>query len=40
VDAFEFFELWARYYDRIPEQDRVRLPIEFIPFLAQGGEDA
>ncbi len=40
VDAYEFFELWARYYDQIPEQDRVRLPIKFIPFLAQGSEDA
>ena len=40
VDAYEFFELWARYYDQIPEQDRVRLPVKFIPFLAQGSEDA
>jgi restriction system protein len=27
VDAYELFELWAHYYDRIPEQDRIRLPI-------------
>jgi len=40
VDAYELYELWARYYDRIPEQDRIRLPIKFIPFLVQGSEDA
>ena len=39
VDAYELFELWARYYDRIPERDRIRLPIKFVPFLMQGGED-
>jgi restriction system protein len=33
VNAYELFSLWARYYDRIPEQDRRRLPIRFIPFL-------
>jgi restriction system protein len=40
VDAYELFELWARYYDRIPEQDRIRLPIKFIPFLMQDSDDA
>jgi restriction system protein len=40
VDAYELFELWAHYYDRIPEQDRILLPIKFIPFLMQDSEDA
>ena len=33
VSDFQLFELWARYYDRIPEEDRRRLPIKFVPFL-------
>ena len=33
IDANEFFRLWARHYDDIPEQDRRRLPISLVPFL-------
>jgi restriction system protein len=33
VNAYELFSLWARYYDRIPEEDRRRLPIKLVPFL-------
>jgi restriction system protein len=33
VDATEFFRLWVRHYDDIPEEDRRRLPIKLVPFL-------
>jgi restriction system protein len=33
IDAIEFFRLWASHYDDIPEEDRRRLPISFVPFL-------
>jgi restriction system protein len=33
VGAFQLFELWAKYYDQIPQEDRRRLPIKFVPFL-------
>jgi len=33
IGDYQLFELWARYYDRIPEEDRRRLPIKFVPFL-------
>lgn len=39
VDAQEFFELWARYYTEIPEGDRRRLPIKFVPFLLPRDRD-
>lgn len=33
INAYELFRLWARYYEQIPEEDRRRLPIKFVPFL-------
>ncbi|HWN73554.1 MAG TPA: restriction endonuclease [Solirubrobacterales bacterium] len=33
VGAFQLFELWTKYYDRIPQEDRRRLPIKLVPFL-------
>lgn len=36
INAFELFRLWTRHYDDIPEQDRRRLPVKFVPFLATG----
>lgn len=33
INAYELFTLWARYYDEIPEEDRRRLPVKFVPFL-------
>jgi restriction system protein len=35
IDATEFFRLWTRHYTEIPEEDRRRLPIRLVPFLAQ-----
>lgn len=35
IDATEFFRLWTRHYPDIPEEDRRRLPIRFVPFLAR-----
>jgi restriction system protein len=35
IDATEFFRLWTRHYLDIPEEDRRRLPIRLVPFLAQ-----
>jgi restriction system protein len=40
IDATEFFRLWARHYDDIPEEDRRRLPISFVPFLVPGRRDS
>jgi restriction system protein len=40
IDATEFFRLWARHYDDIPEKDRRRLPISFVPFLVSGRGDS
>ena len=34
IDATDFFRLWVRYYEEIPEEDRQRLPIRLVPFLA------
>ena len=39
IGAFQLFDLWTRYYDQIPEQDRRRLPVKFIPFLATGAQE-
>ncbi|HEY0391847.1 MAG TPA: restriction endonuclease [Solirubrobacterales bacterium] len=39
IDATEFFRLWARHYDDIPEEDRRRLPISFVPFLVPARRD-
>jgi restriction system protein len=33
IGDYQLFELWSRYYDQIPEEDRRRLPIKFVPFL-------
>jgi restriction system protein len=40
IDATEFFRLWARHYTDIPEEDRRRLPISFVPFLVPGRRDS
>jgi restriction system protein len=34
IDATDFFLLWVRHYEDIPEEDRRRLPIKLVPFLA------
>jgi restriction system protein len=34
IDATDFFRLWVRHYEDIPEEDRRRLPIRLVPFLA------
>lgn len=39
IDATEFFRLWTRHYNDIPEDDRRRLPIHFVPFLVSGRSD-
>jgi restriction system protein len=39
INATEFFQLWARHYDEIPEEDRRRLPIKRVPFLAPNRRD-
>lgn len=39
IGAYQLFALWTRYYDRIPEQDRRRLPVKFVPFLATGEQE-
>ena len=39
IGAFQLFDLWTRYYDQIPEQDRRRLPVKFVPFLATGEQE-
>lgn len=33
IDATDFFRLWAEHYDDIPDADKRRLPISFVPFL-------
>ncbi|HWJ42003.1 MAG TPA: restriction endonuclease [Solirubrobacterales bacterium] len=40
IDATEFFRLWARHYEDIPEADRRRLPIAFVPFLVPRDRDS
>lgn len=40
LGAYPFFKLWAEYYDRIPEEDRRRLPIKLVPFLVAAKQDA
>jgi restriction system protein len=35
IDANRLFELWVAHYDAVPEEDKLRLPIKLIPFLAQ-----
>jgi restriction system protein len=39
IDATEFFRLWSRHYPDIPEENRRRLPIQFVPFLVPGKRD-
>ena len=39
IDATDFFRLWAHHYNDIPEGDRRRLPISFVPFLVPGQRD-
>lgn len=34
IDATAFFLLWVDHYEEIPEEDRRRLPIKRVPFLA------
>lgn len=36
IGDLQLFELWSRYYHDIPEEDRRRLPVKFVPFLAAG----
>ena len=40
IDATQFFNLWVEYYEKIPEEDRRRLPIRRVPFLAPRGRDS
>lgn len=40
IDETTFFRLWVEYYGRIPEEDRRRLPIKMVPFLAPTRIDA
>lgn len=40
IDATDFFRLWVEYYERIPEEDRRRLPIRMVPFLAPSRVDS
>ena len=40
IDATEFFRLWDRHYDDIPEEDRRRLPIKRVPFLVPAQREA
>lgn len=40
IDATEFFRLWSRHYNDIPEEDRRRLPISFVPFLVPSRRDS
>jgi restriction system protein len=40
LSAYPFFKLWAEYYDRVPEEDRRRLPIKLVPFLVATNQDA
>jgi restriction system protein len=37
--AYQLFELWSRYYDQVPESDKRRLPLQFVPFLVPGKEE-
>jgi restriction system protein len=39
INATEFFRLWVRHYNDIPEEDRRRLPIKMVPFLVSGASD-
>lgn len=39
IDATDFFRLWAQHYDDIPDADKRRLPISFVPFLVPGRRD-
>jgi restriction system protein len=34
IDASQLFDLWVRHYASLPEEDRQRLPIRLVPFLA------
>jgi restriction system protein len=36
IDDTEFFRLWVSHYDDIPDEDRRRLPIKSVAFLAPG----
>jgi restriction system protein len=40
IGAFELFELWTDHYEQIPEEDRRRLPVKFVPFLVPNNQDA
>lgn len=33
IDATQFFNLWVEHYDKVPDEDRRRLPIRRVPFL-------
>jgi restriction system protein len=33
IDATQFFNLWVDHYDKVPDEDRRRLPIRRVPFL-------
>lgn len=34
IDSEGLFDLWTRYYDRLPEIDKARLPLQSVHFLA------
>jgi restriction system protein len=40
IDEADFFRLWVEYYERIPEEDRRRLPIKKVAFLAPNRVDS
>ena len=40
LSALQLFRLWSQFYDRVPEEDRRRLPIKFVPFLASGEQES
>ena len=34
LDLEGLFDLWVRYYEKLPEVDKVRLPLQPVYFLA------
>lgn len=40
IDATQFFNLWVEHYERIPDEDRRRLPIRRVPFLLPARKDS
>lgn len=40
IDRSELFDLWVRYYDSIPEEDRKRMPLKPVHYLATSKGDS